>query len=482
MKLGVCVPYRNREAHLKEFIPKIGKYLDAQGIDYHIYFGHQVDDKLFNRGATKNIAAKHAFEEGCDYVVWHDIDMIPEEGGGADYSFPKENPRHIATNISQMNYQLKYEEYFGGAIVFSKEQVERTNGYSNDYWDWGMEDDDLFWRCVLEGYTEKTYIYPNKNINNFISFNGNDSYVEIPCSRALRNLTSRSHTLSVLVRANQQEDKVPIWLVGDKDRRFVEYPILRRPGYDYGLSYNNSRTYTSQLWNNKKEHLYSWMKRYENQWTWITLVVNENNVHFYMNGKESDARWGTGTPSPQIFDGMLKRYGRVNYYLGTTTSVADDSISKWFRGDIADVRMWNRALTPEQVSNIHNEVEDDGLILHYDFENGLVMDKSDNDNNGIAYNCKSNTEDIEIPNTSVPHRVPGRMFCLEHEDEGLVKNKNGKDVWAKGETTARNEKRFVKEMQGGTWDYKSDGINSLKYELVSVEEITPKAKYINIKL
>jgi hypothetical protein len=179
---------------------------------------------------------------------------------------------------------------------------------------------------------------------------------------------------------------------------------------------------------------------------------------------------------------MLKRYGRVNYYLGTTTSVADDSISKWFRGDIADVRMWNRALTPEQVSNIHNEVEDDGLILHYDFENGLVMDKSDNDNNGIAYNCKSNTEDIEIPNTSVPHRVPGRMFCLEHEDEGLVKNKNGKDVWAKGETTARNEKRFVKEMQGGTWDYKSDGINSLKYELVSVEEITPKAKYINIKL
>jgi hypothetical protein len=482
MKLGVCVPYRNREAHLKEFIPKIGKYLDGHGIDYHIYFGHQVDDKLFNRGATKNIAAKHAFEDGCDYVVWHDIDMIPEEGGGADYSFPKDNPRHIATNISQMNYQLKYEEYFGGAIVFSKEQVERTNGYSNDYWDWGMEDDDLFWRCVLENYTEKTFIYPNKNINNFVSFNGIDSYIEIPCTRALRNLTSRSHTISVLVKANQQEEKVPVWLVGDTDRRFVEYPILRRPGYDYGLSYNNSRTYTSQLWNNKKEHLYSWMKRYENQWTWITLVVDENNVHFYMNGKESDARWGTGTPSPQSFDGMLKRYGRVNYYLGTTTSVSDDSISKWFRGDIADVRMWNRALTKEEVSNIHNEVEDDGLILHYDCNDELMLDKTTNGNNGIVNNCKFGKDKIEIPNTTVPFRVPGRMYCLEHEDEGLVKNEHGKDVWAKGETTARNEKRFVKEMQGGTWDYKSDGMSSLKYELVSVEEITPKAKYINIKL
>ena len=98
-----------------------------------MYFGHQCDDKLFNRGAMKNIAAKHAFEDGCDYIVWHDIDMIPEEG--TDYFFPEKTPIHIATNISQMNYELKYQEYFGGAVIFSKEQVEKTNGYSNDYWD-----------------------------------------------------------------------------------------------------------------------------------------------------------------------------------------------------------------------------------------------------------------------------------------------------------------------------------------------------------
>jgi hypothetical protein len=110
------------------------------------------------------------------------------------------------------------------------------------------------------------------------------------------------------------------------------------------------------------------------------------------------------------------------------------------------------------------------------------MDKSDNDNDGISHDCEFKTEEIQIPHTTVPHRVPGRMFCLEHKDEGLVKNEHGKDVWAKGETTARNEKRFVHQMQQGKWDYKSDGMNSLKYELVSVEEITPKAKFINIKL
>ncbi len=481
MKLGVCVPYRNREAHLKEFVPKIGKYLEGQGIDYHIYFGHQVDDKLFNRGATKNIAAEWAFKEGCDYVVYHDIDMIPEEGGGADYSFPKDNPRHIATQISQMNYQLKYEEYFGGAIVFSKEQVERTNGYSNDYWDWGMEDDDLFWRCVLEGYTKTNMMEYSKEPQSFLSFNGRDSYIQIPCTRPLRNLTSRSHTISVLVRAHQQEEKVPIWLVGDEDRRFCEYPILRRPGYDYGLSYNNSRAYTCQMWNNQRKHLYSWMKQYENKWAWITIVVDGNDIHFYMNGKESDARWGTGTPSPLHFEGMLKRYGNVDYYLGTTTSVADDDPSKWFRGDIADLKMWNRALTQNEVEELAKNPTDDGLVLHYDFKDGSVNDKSENDNDGVVYNCDIKNEQIQIPYTTVPHREPGRMFCLPHKDEGLVKV-GGVDKWAKGETTARNEKRFVHQMQQGKWDYKSDGMNSLKYELVGVEEITPKAKFINIKL
>ena len=56
--------------------------------------------------------------------------------------------------------------------LFSKEQVEKTNGYSNDYWDWGMEDDDLFWRCVLEGYQDDSYMDYTTEPQNYLSFNG----------------------------------------------------------------------------------------------------------------------------------------------------------------------------------------------------------------------------------------------------------------------------------------------------------------------
>ena len=102
-------------------------------------------------------------------------------------------------------------------------------------------------------------------------------------------------------------------------------------------------------------------------------------------------------------------------------------------------------------------------------------------NDGINFNCEHKSEKIDIPHTTVPHRVPGRMLCLEHEDEGLVE-RGGSIKWKKGETTARNERRFVHEMQQGKWDYKSDGIKQVKYELVGIEEISPKAKFINIKL
>lgn len=490
MKLGVCVPYRNREAHLKEFVPKLGKYLEDRGIDYCMYFGHQVDDKLFNRGATKNVAAEWAFKEGCDYIVWHDIDMIPEEDGGADYSFPKENPIHIATSISQMNYKLKYEEYFGGAVLFSKEQVERTNGYSNDYWDWGMEDDDLFWRCVLEGYADDSYMDYTTEPQNYVSFDGKSSFIQIPKNRLIKGLTSRSHTASVLVRANQQEEKVPIWLVGDTERRFCEYPILRRPGYDWGLSYNNSRAYTAQLWDNRKNHLYQWIKRYENQWAWVTMAVDtsEQKIHFYLNGKESDARHGHGTQSPLSYENRLKSYGLTDYYIGTTTSTDINAINKWFKGDVAKVMLWNRCLDSDEIGNLHNEIPSENLMLHYDFNNKkqinspyIAADLSGNDIHGQIKFCKFNKQQIKIPYTVLPHRVDGTMTCLPHKDEGLVKDKHGNDKWAKGETTARNEKRYVLQMQQGTWDYKSDGIKQLEYELVGVEEINPKAKLINVK-
>jgi len=470
-KLGVCVPYRNRELHLHEFIPKVGKYLKNQGIDFQMYFCHQVDDKLFNRGATKNIAAKHAFEDGCDYIVWHDIDMIPVEGGGADYSYPEKAPRHIATQISQMDWELKYHEYFGGAVLFTKEQVEATNGYSNDYWDWGMEDDDLFWRCHLEGMTNSTYLTKEPVKQKYFNFTGDNSYVKIPFNRSVRGLTSRSHTVSVLCRAYQQPDKNKIFLIGDKENKYVEYPVFRIPGYDYGISFNNSRALSLTYWNNFNNHNYMWVKRYDAQWSWVTAVIDANTrkSHFYLNGTEVDSKGGYGSPSPYEYIGKLKSYGLSDIYLGTSPSVAEESGFKFLKGDIAKAYAWNRALTPEEVIDLHNNLPTDGLVIDLDVNDPVTSFEK--------YNVEVLEDEFRIPNSILPHRVEGKMRCLPHKDEGLVDGK-----WAKGETTARNEKRYVLQMQQNKINYKEDGIAQVKYKLVGEKEFTPWAKMIDIEL
>ena len=99
---------------------------------------------------------------------------------------------------------------------------------------------------------------------------------------------------------------------------------------------------------------------------------------------------------------------------------------------------------------------------------------------GDMENIELKKEKIEIPHTILPHRRDGKFLCLPHQTEGLVKI-GGIDKWAKGETTAANERRYVLQMQQGNIDYKTDGINSMNYEFISIDTIYDRHKMINVK-
>ena len=52
------IPYRDREHHKKLFLEtfeKIKQYNKWNSIDVQVFFIHQCDKRLFNRGAMKNI-------------------------------------------------------------------------------------------------------------------------------------------------------------------------------------------------------------------------------------------------------------------------------------------------------------------------------------------------------------------------------------------------------------------------------------------
>ena len=94
-RLGVIVPYRRRELQLKVFLDYITNYLNSRNIEHRIIIVDQDDAKQFNRGALLNIGFNYALKARCDYVVFHDIDMLPVD---VDYSY-SDKPLHLATDF-----------------------------------------------------------------------------------------------------------------------------------------------------------------------------------------------------------------------------------------------------------------------------------------------------------------------------------------------------------------------------------------------
>ena len=461
-KLGICIPYRNRKEHLERLTSVLGEYLNRCGIDHKFYVGHQVDDKLFNRGAMKNIAAEYAFNDGCDYIAWHDVDMIPHEID-CDYSYPEETPIHIATKLSKYNYGLGYDQYFGGVVLFTKEQVERTNGYSNEYWDWGQEDDDLFWRCYFEGYTTGK-VFKSYSGRTVANFNGNTSFLTFPVNREVSSCLHHDHTISILFNAEQQPEKVPIWLVGDKNKKFIEYPLIRKDGsWTWGLSFNNSRAVTMLLFDRENNYHYNFAKRFEGLWTWVTISYSEekNEVYFYLNNELIAQRDGIKQNIPFPIPNPLRTHDAVKPILIGFCN----HLNTHYKGKIGEIKISNKFFT--NIEDVLNETED--LVLHQDFSN----EGSKFQNNNVTFT----NEDINVIENIFPFRREGSFECLPHKDEGFVGG-----GWVKGETTARNEKRFVTEMQQGKIDYKNDGMNTLKYNLVSTEYFTDNCLLINVTL
>ena len=469
--LGVCIPYRDngdgvRKEHLDTLVPYLTKFLNDRNIKHKIFIGHQVDDKLFNRSGTKNAAFLAAKEEGCDYVAFHDVDMLPEDG--ADYSYPEDNPVHIATYLSQWNYNLRDVEYFGGVVLFTIEQFEAVNGYHTNYWGWGMEDDDLFWRCHLKGMTNDRYL-PGLGEKTICKFNGIDDHILIESSRTLHNFNSRSFEIEMLVKP--EHDPNNQYLIGDSNHKHLQYPIFSRSGWDHTISYTNSKAISNTMWTWKNEIMYMWAKRYPDQWTLITVKVDARKKHIRLqiNGEDSDARHGTGTKSPLEYFAPLKRYGGSNVFLGRGNP--GNPNHKPFKGSLALFK----------IKNDRNEV-----ILDYDFEivhdhgdgHKIVIDSSGYDNYGVMYGCTMGEEIIDkIPHTVVPHRRFSRFKCLPHEDEGIVDGKFAKD------TTQTNEKIYRLKMQENKIDIDNDeyGLKNMKYEIDSIEDIYENHKIINVR-
>ena len=149
-KVAVIVPYRDREPHLRAFLFNIHKFLQKQQIEYGIYIVEQAGNQPFNRAMLMNVGAAEAVKQHSDYqcYIFHDVDLLPEDDRNL-YTCPIQ-PRHMSVSIDSFLYRLPYDDIFGGVSAMTVDQFKLVNGFSNLFWGWGGEDDDMANRLRLK--------------------------------------------------------------------------------------------------------------------------------------------------------------------------------------------------------------------------------------------------------------------------------------------------------------------------------------------
>lgn len=459
-KLGIIVPYRNREMSLDTFKKHMILYLTQFNIQYEIIIVSQDNANLFNRGMLLNIGFKYAKRSGCDYVVFHDVDMLPYE---VDYNY-SDVPLHLATNFKNSDRKV-IDSYFGGVTMFPIRVFQQINGYSNKYWGWGFEDDDLLLRCKKHHIPLDTVRLTNNGVTDtMLKFNGKDAYVR---GKNTIDLT-KDNTFFISF--------CPSDLYFDPNYDSDTYTIFSIPGYDFAISYTSFLRYNFCTFDDELNPYYinSEIMPAKNVMLCVKLDTITRKVRMYIDG----VYIGETKVFDTLFDyeekrhffigcGDPKRMGDERHFSGYFSSFAvfekcvDDI-------DIADIK---------NVSDIATYAEDNKPLIFYsadEINSYTLTDLSGNGNTGIILRCevveskmKSYTE------FKIPHRRQSTFTEIPHPQNGFFQNK-----W-KDKATRWNQLRYNNEVLNDNWVLTDEGLSDLKF-LEYGKHTEGNVTYINV--
>ena len=202
--INIILAYRDpgdgsRKNQLKIYVNQMKSILDKRA-KYDIYIIEQEADRddyndlpdlikqensnmaKFNLGILKNIGFTIANKSNKDnYYILSDIDLLPSYKLVETYLEYPDNVIHLANKGTRYNVDGKNKSFLGGAISVNEEDFIKSNGYPNNFWGWGGEDDALYHRFTtnkvkidrptepvidLEEYTleEKLYLLREKKL------------------------------------------------------------------------------------------------------------------------------------------------------------------------------------------------------------------------------------------------------------------------------------------------------------------------------
>ena len=152
MSVAVVCCYRpeagqDRPAQLAYFVDAIAQLLSSG--DTIVVVEQSADGRRFNRGQLLNSGAEIARRcHGARDVVLHDVDLLPTRELAPEY---RRSDRHEVVHLAAAYERYAGPSYMGGIVRASWELLRSINGFPNDFWGWGGEDDAMRRRCQAVG-------------------------------------------------------------------------------------------------------------------------------------------------------------------------------------------------------------------------------------------------------------------------------------------------------------------------------------------
>ncbi|KAL4224029.1 Beta-1 [Mactra antiquata] len=261
--VAIVIPYRDRIEHLNILINHLHAMLQRQKLYYGIYVVEMSLPVQFNRGLLANAGFMTAQSIGtysC-YII-HDVDLLPLNDFN-EYKCSPNNPKHLVTKNSKFkNDALPYTDYIGGVLALTTEQYYRVNGFSNLYFGWGGEDDDMHLRIKARNFT---IVRNAEHIGVYLALphNGDSSnppnpYRDLLLQQGAYRMNVEGLSSISYIRKSLEFRQLYTWVLIDcvESEIMSHYSNLRISGKDY-IKKNKIRTHSKHYVKNSNLHVAS---------------------------------------------------------------------------------------------------------------------------------------------------------------------------------------------------------------------------------
>ena len=148
VNIAIIIPERNRLEHLKKFIDWINNLNKLSNHNFDLYIINQNNFDKFNRGILLNIGYYIAKKnKSYDRYILHDVDSYPDQDLFNLYFSNLDKNIHFAS--PHLDYKYNFENFLGGVFGIKPSDFEKINGFPNNFFGWGGEDDSFYNRLAI---------------------------------------------------------------------------------------------------------------------------------------------------------------------------------------------------------------------------------------------------------------------------------------------------------------------------------------------